>query len=276
MEVARGMLRSFYTRDCDGILRWKQVGEEAGALLREDAVDEDRDHGVEFVSAFATFVAAELLAAEHSETLDGLVRWSAPDPSAQRALDLLLSPGSLGGNARVRRGHVYTHRPLERALIVEPMDWVWRSVTTADHPLFRAVLAPWIPIVGLSLALRGTGPERQKRLWQFLTTWDVGQARDIVFERQRPAPVPGDPDDWTEDYASRNVAFSDAAFRGFDAVEISAEGAICHHYIEAIWQTPDVDWPDPANAFWFLSEGDLEQGCRGRAARLGGDVAPNL
>ena len=57
MEVARGMLRSFYTRDRDGVLRWKQVGEEAGALLRRDAVDEDRDHGVEFVSAFATLIS---------------------------------------------------------------------------------------------------------------------------------------------------------------------------------------------------------------------------
>ncbi|MCR9162469.1 MAG: HEAT repeat domain-containing protein [Nannocystaceae bacterium] len=259
VEVARGILRSFYRGDRDGVLRWKEAGEEAWVLLRKDALDESRDHGIEFVSAFATLVAADLILGEGSEILDYLGRWSSEDPLAQRALQLLSSPPSVDVNARVRRGHIYAARALERGLVSEPIERLHRLVTTADHPLFQSTLAPWVPIVGLSIAVGDNGTVCRNRLSRFLSNWDVESSRDVVFERQRPAPVPGDPDEWTADYASRNVAFSDAEFRGFDAVEVRDEGVICYHYIEAIWQIGDVEWPEPANAFWFLSESDLEQ-----------------
>lgn len=259
IEVASGMRGCFAKGELDDVQRWREEGHEARSLVRDLVSAPDGDHHFGLLAALATFVVADMIAGGSSELLEVQDRFKATDALSLRALQLLRhedKPES--SKRRTSYGHIYAPRALDRALASAPIERLSKLVTTADHPLFHSHLARWVPIVGLSLALRTDEPERVGLLRRFMATWNDGPPRTIVFERQRRAPAPIDPDDENRLSSTTHVAFANAEFRGFDAVEVGEQGAICYHYIDASWQTGDVSWADPADAYWFLSCDELQ------------------
>ncbi|WP_437576626.1 hypothetical protein [Sorangium sp. So ce887] len=155
----------------------------------------------------------------------------------QAALERVLSGKKPAGRAR-KIGYPETEEEFKKLSERVPPPIPAQLALVPDGPLWGRLSGTVIPLAYEALSSSGARPDLES-LGAFIHSGAGSRERDVVYERTGGGVPSGV---WRKDPIE---------VPGFDAVELTEEAVIVHHYMGVRWQAPLL-FDEDVNAFQFL------------------------